>query len=190
MHEIEPHYNWREYYIAEEDKFSPFYEREYSEFEFSNTIYNFYIHPQWDDIGSPTLFLKILFVDYDTGSCIIELMGEWNDAIHNDIMFLKRNVIERIQLNGITKFLLIGENILNFHGEDSDYYQEWFEEIADEGGWIVAINFRPHVLEEFKNYGLHYYLLIGDRFSNIPWRTLKPQHLLAMIDQKVIKALP
>ena len=60
MHFIEPYYNWRGYYIASEDPSSPFYERVYSEFEYSNRIYNFLIHPQWDYFGSPTLFVKVL----------------------------------------------------------------------------------------------------------------------------------
>ena len=75
MHFIEPHFGWRGYYIASEDPDSPFYEREYSEFEFNQSIYNFYIHPQWDSIGSPTLFIKILFVDYDESYAILELIG-------------------------------------------------------------------------------------------------------------------
>jgi hypothetical protein len=54
MHELEPFYNWRHLYIAAEDEDSPFYEAEYSEFTFSNTIYNYYIHPQWDNMGSET----------------------------------------------------------------------------------------------------------------------------------------
>jgi len=81
MHTVEPFYEWRDYYIASEDSNSPFFENTYSEFEFSNSIYNFYIHPQWDSIDSPTLFLKILFADYNDGFAIIELIGEWNDAI-------------------------------------------------------------------------------------------------------------
>ena len=59
MHEIEPFYNWRHIYIAEEDPKSPFYKRTYSEFEYSQTVYNYYIHPQWDDFGSKTLYIKI-----------------------------------------------------------------------------------------------------------------------------------
>ena len=94
MHELEPFFNWRGYYIAENDPASPFFERQYSEFEYSDAIYNFYIHPQWDNIGSPTLFIKLIYVDYAEGYCIIELMGEWNDAIHNDVMFLKRDIAE------------------------------------------------------------------------------------------------
>ena len=65
MHEIEPYFNWRHLYTAEEDPQSPFYKRTYSEFEFSQTVYNYYIHPQWDDFGSRTLYLKILFTDYE-----------------------------------------------------------------------------------------------------------------------------
>jgi hypothetical protein len=37
MHDIEPYYNWRYLYTAETDERSPFYGREYSEFEFSKT---------------------------------------------------------------------------------------------------------------------------------------------------------
>ena len=85
MHSIEPFYNWRAYYIASEDKRSPFYGRNYSEFEFTNSIYNYCIHPQWDSIGSETLFLKILYCDYDLGFVILEMMGEWNDAIENEV---------------------------------------------------------------------------------------------------------
>src|ERR1700741_550312 len=118
MHEIEPYYNWRHLYTAEEDENSPFYGREYSEFEFSNTIYNYYIHPQWDDFGSQTLYIKILFVDYDQKYAVIEFIGEWNDAINNDIMLLKRDIVESMMRYGINKFILIGENVLNFHVSD------------------------------------------------------------------------
>ncbi|HVE60288.1 MAG TPA: hypothetical protein VNA26_00615, partial [Chitinophagaceae bacterium] len=78
MHTIEPFYNWRHLYMSEEDENSPFFGREYSEFEFTNSIYDHFIHPQWDDIGSPTLFMKIIFADYEEGFAVIELLGEWN----------------------------------------------------------------------------------------------------------------
>ena len=147
MHFIEPFFNWRGYYIASDDAVSPFYEREYSEFEFSNRIYNFLIHPQWDYFGSSTLFLKVLYADYDGGYAIIEFIGEWNDAIENDIMVLKRDVIEPMMNQGINKFILIGENVLNFHSSDDCYYDEWFEEVEE--GWIATINFHEHVVKEF-----------------------------------------
>lgn len=190
MHELEPFYRWRDYYVADEDKHSPFYGRTYSEFEYSTTIYNYYIHPQWDEIGSPTLFCKLLFADYITGFAVLEFIGEWNDCIHNDIMFLKRNVIEKLMENGISRFLVIGENVLNFHTSDDCYYEEWFEEAQDEGGWIVGIGFRPHVLEEMQNANIHYYMLLGERYDTVNWRTYTPAQLYVKIDQLVLNALP
>jgi hypothetical protein len=173
--------------VSEEDERSPFYSRTYSEFEFSNTIYDHFIHPQWDEIGSSTLFIKIIYVNYDRAFCIIELMGEWNDTLHNDIMFLKRNVIEFMIEEGINKFILIGENILNFHSLDNDYYQEWFDEIED--GWIVAINFRTHVFEEFKSANLDYYIAFGGRFDQLSWRAHDPNQLYERIDNLLMKRL-
>src|SRR5438270_1407444 len=126
MHDIEPFYNWRHIYVSEEDERSPFYGRDYSEFEYSNTIYNYYIHPQWDDFGSQTLYMKVLFADYEQKYAIIEFIGEWNDAINNDIMFLKREIVENMMGFGINKFILIGENVMNFQASDDCYYEEWF----------------------------------------------------------------
>ena len=110
MQDIEPYYRWRDLYTAEDDELSPFYGREYSEFEYSNTIYNYFIHPQWDDFGSNTLYLKVIYADYNQQFAIIEFIGEWNDAIENDIMTLKRDIIEPMIESGINKFILIGEN--------------------------------------------------------------------------------
>ena len=78
MHDLEPHFRWRDQYIAAADKRSPFYGRTYNEFQYGLQLYNFYLHPQWDEFGSNTLYAKILFVDYDEGYALIELMGEWN----------------------------------------------------------------------------------------------------------------
>lgn len=187
MHDIEPYYNWRSLYIASEDEKSPFYEREYSEFEYTNAIYNYLIHPQWDDIESSTLYIKILFVDYDQNYAIIEMIGEWNDAINNDIMLLKRNVIEKIMEYGVNKFILIGENILNFHASDDCYYQEWFEEVED--GWIAFLNFRKHVLDEFQNANIDYYILSGGKLNDIAWRTTTPQQLFEKVEHFVQKRI-
>ena len=96
MQDIEPYYSWRHMYISSEDELSPFYGREYSEFEYSNTVYNYYIHPQWDDFGSTTLYMKVIFADYEQQYAIIEFIGEWNDAINNDIMMLKRDIIDEM----------------------------------------------------------------------------------------------
>lgn len=90
MHDIEPWWGWRDEYVAEKDSRSPFYGRTYDEFTFTNKVYNYFIHPQWDFFGSETLYGKILYVDYTRHYALIELIGEWNDCITNDIMFLKR----------------------------------------------------------------------------------------------------
>ncbi len=187
MHTLEPHFLWRNLYIASEDDRSPFYDREYSEFEFTHAVYNYLIHPQWDAFGSATLYTKILFADYDKGFAILEFIGEWNDLLYNDIMFLKREVLEVLMLHGINKFILIGEYVMNFHTSGDDYYQEWYEDIED--GWIAMINFREHVLEEFARGRIHHYLVFTRELSNLSWRQLSPVQLYDIVTSKVIKRL-
>lgn len=184
MHYIEPYYNWRHLYTAEEDEQSPFYGKEYSEFEFSNTIYNYYIHPQWDEFGSRTLYLKILFADYDFNFVILELIGEWNDAVENDIMQLKRNIIDPMIEKGISKFILIGENVLNFHSGDTDYYEEWTEDIRDSGGWIVSINMPDQTRREFGEAKLDPVILQMDTHN---WRTFHPLHFFQLLDNRILR---
>ena len=140
MHDIEPYHRWHQYYDSSEDPYSPFNGKEYNYDLYSETIYGYYIAPGWDFIGSETLYIKILFTDYERGFSVIEFIGEWNDAINNDIMHLKRNILEHLIYNGVNKFILIGENIMNFHGSDDCYYEEWFEELED--GWIAGFLIR------------------------------------------------
>ncbi len=175
MHTIEPYFNWRHLYITAEDEQSPFYGYENSEVHFTHAIYDHIIHPQWDDMGSHTLFLKILFADYEKSYVIIELFGEWNDCINNDIMTLKRDVIEPLMYQGIDKFILIGENVLNFHASDDCYYEEWFDELED--GWIAALNFREHVLEEMNGVGIDYYFVMQGDLNDVSWRTKSPSQV-------------
>ena len=180
MQDLEPFYNWRELYIASEDERSPFFGVVYSEFEYSNTIYNYFIHPQWDDFGSTTLYLKVLYADYLRGFCVIEFIGEWNDAINNDIMFVKREVVESMIGNGVNKFILIGENVLNFHGSDDCYYEEWFQDIDE--GWITAINFRPHVMIEMQRFNVDSYFLTGGELDELNWRSYIPNDLISYVE--------
>ena len=188
MHTIEPYYRWRNLYCAEEDPQSPFYGRMYSEFEFVNTIYNYYIHPQWDEFGSATLYMKIIFADYESRFAVIEFIGEWNDCLYNDIMFLKRDVIDNLISSGIKKFLLVGENVYNFHFSDDCYYQEWFEDIED--GWIVGLNFRPHVVEEFRKCLIHYYINFTPGEEEFHWRKYEPLTLCDAIEKWLPGRLP
>ncbi len=189
MHEIEPYYNWRNYYVASEDPQSPFYDREYSEMYYTEAIYDHYIHPQWDNIGSPTLYIKVLFADYQDEFAIIELMGEWNDCINNDIMMLKRDIIEIMMQEGISKFILIGENVLNFHSSDELYYDEWFDDVEDMGGWIALLNFREHVLDDFQAADIDSYFVMGGKLNDMGWRTYTPIQLFKKVNSMVMKRL-
>ena len=187
MHLIEPYYNWRHYYIATEYEQSPFYGRVNSEFEFEYAVYDHLIHPQWDAFGSHTLYMKLLYTDYERGFAILEFIGEWNDCLHNDIMFLKRNVVEPLNENGINKFILIGENVLNFHHAEDDYYQEWFDEVEE--GWIAGINFHEHVIKEFSAANIDFYISFGGPFDEVPWRVLSPVQLYQKINQLMMHRL-
>lgn len=182
MQDIEPFYNWRHLYTAEEDRLSPFYGRTYSEFEYSQTVYNYYIHPQWDDFGSRTLYMKILFADYDLGFAIIELFGEWNDAIENDIMTLRRDITDHLYARGITKFILIAENVLNFHSSDDSYYEEWREQLSDDDGWVVVLNMPEQSKYDFRRARLTNYI----ELLELPeWRTFVPEVIFQLLDQQM-----
>lgn len=187
MHFIEPFFAWRELYIASEDPSSPLFQHINSEVEFTDKIYNYVIHPQWDNFGSETLFLKILYVDYEDCYCIIEFIGEWNDAIENDIMTLKRDILEPIMDLGINKFILIGENVLNFHHSDDSYYEEWFEEVED--GWIALINFHEHVTKEFERAHIDHYFVMKGELDDIEWRTYLPEQFFEKIQEYVVKRI-
>jgi hypothetical protein len=186
MHNIEPFYNWEKFYNIESDKKSPFFGRIYS-LHYEHDIYGYYIHPQWDSIGSDTLFIKILFVDYKKKFAIIELFGEWNDALHNDIMQLKRVVIDRLSKNGINQFILMGENVFNFHASDDCYYEEWFEDVED--GWIACLNFRDFVEGEWTKFKLDFYLNFGKNLYIDDWRTYTPQNLYTRVNEMIKKRL-
>jgi hypothetical protein len=187
VQDIEPYYRWRELYITSEDERSPFFGVVNSEFEYSNTVYNYYIHPQWDDFGSNTLYVKILYADYERSFAVLEFIGEWNDALYNDIMFLMREVVEPLIRNGISKFILIGENVLNFHGSDDCYYEEWFQEVEE--GWIAALNFRPHVMKEMEKFNVDSYLVTGGDLDDLNWRVFNPVELLNQVEKIVSRRL-
>lgn len=189
MHSIEPYYNWRGMYVASEDPQSPFFGRDYSEFEFTDHIYDHYIHPQWDNFGSTTLFIKVLYCDYDDQFAIIEFIGEWNDLLYNDIMTLKREIIEPMMNQGITKFILVGENVLNFHSSDDCYYEEWFEEVNDVDGWIALLNFRDHVLEDMEQANIDSYFVLGGKLNEVKWRTFHPLQLFQVVENFVVKRI-
>jgi hypothetical protein len=187
MHDIEPFYNWEKYYSVARDEKSPFYGKEYDFTQYTNDIYGYYIDPAWDYIGSETLYIKILFADYSKSFVVIEMMGEWNDAINNDIMHFKRNVVDYLLKRGISQYILIGENIFNFHGSDDCYYEEWFEDVED--GWIAALNFRDFVLDEWKKFKLDWYVNFGGSLEIDDWRTMKPQAFYDKVREAIVRRI-
>lgn len=184
MHDIEPFYNWQDLYNSSEDERSPFFNAFHDEFNYRNKVYNYYIHPLWDEIGSETLYAKLLFADYEEGFCILEFIGEWNDCINNDIMFLKRDIIEPLENQGIYNFILIWEHVFNFHGSDDCYYEEWHEEIKDEQGNIFFINMQKPVLDEIKLFGIQHFVNLGPDLQDINWRKMNPMDLMEFVASK------
>ncbi len=162
---------------------SPFVGKEYNYELYSETIYGYYIDPAWDFFGSETLYLKILFADYERNFVVMEFIGEWNDALNNDIMHLKRNIVEHLNMHGINKFILIGENVFNFHGSDDCYYEEWFEDVED--GWIAMVNFPDFVLSEMNIYNIDAYINSGGNLNIDNWRTLKPLVFFEKVNQLI-----
>ncbi len=188
MQEIEPFYRWEDYYEAGEDERSPFYGREINYNMYENTVYGYYIHPSWEFIGSETLYMKLLYVNYEEEICIMEFIGEWNDTLHNDVMHLKRNVIDLLVAEGIKKYILIGENVLNFHGSDDEYYAEWFEEAED--GWIAAVNFREFVEREMSKYNIDSYVNLGGSLSEMDeWRTQLPWNFAKQVEESIVRRI-
>ena len=184
MHNIEPFYLWRDIYNSEYDENALNYGEVYSEFHYSNRVYNYLIHPQWDSFGSDTLFYKLLYADYEQEFCVIELIGEWNDAINNDIMVFKTELINHLVDCGIQHFAIIMENVLNFHADGNDYYQEWKDDV--EGG-IYFINALPHVNEEMQAYNLQHYISFGGDLDDVNWRKNKPDQLLEILETKYLE---
>jgi hypothetical protein len=115
------------------------------------------------------------------GFAIIEMIGEWNDAIENDIMTLRREVTDMLFDAGIYKFILIAENVLNYHSSERDYYEDWFENVADEDGWIICLNMPEQSQYDFRKLKLNYYVELKD----LPvWRKYKPELLFQLLDEE------
>ena len=123
--------------------------------------------------------MKILYANYDLGFCVLEFLGEWNDCIENTISILKRNIVDLLIQEGINKFLVLGENVLNYHPSDDLYYEEWADETAL--GWIVGLNFREHIQQEMSSSGVSRYLRLYPELQEMNWRKYRPDQLLDLI---------
>jgi hypothetical protein len=101
-------------------------------------------------------------------------------------MNLKREVIDKLFESGITKFIIIAENVLNFHSGDKDYYEEWFDEVMDAGGWIAIINMPEQTQHDFRKAKLNRFIQLIELEN---WRTYKPFHLFKLIDEQIARLL-
>jgi hypothetical protein len=88
--------------------------------------------------------------------------------------------------DGIYKFILIGEHVYNFHNGDRDYYEELYDELADEIGWAVMVNLHPAAQYDFLQKKLNRYI---ELMEIAPWRTYKPEDFFQLIDQKINQRL-
>jgi hypothetical protein len=127
-----------------------------------------------------------LLADYEEKYAVIELIGEWNDAIENDIMELKREVLEKFMDEGIYKFILIGENVLNYHSDGKDYYEELYEEVSENNGWVVCLNMPAQTQYDFIHARLNRYIELKELDN---WRTYKPFYLFKKIDNELMARL-
>lgn len=185
---IEPFYGWLELYSHDKDSNSPFHEVEHNLFEFDRMIYNMPVHPLWDDFGSESLLVKILYADYAQGFAILELFGEWNDLFDNDFKLLAENCLTYLIDNGIQRFILICENVFHGYFDTDDYYQAVQEELEE--GWICLVNLRESVQAEMQQYGLHQYLFWSPQLDGLPWRTFQPVQLFRLAASRLENLLP
>ena len=77
--------------------------------------------------------------------------------------------------------------MLNFHGSDDSYYEEWFQDIED--GWIALINFQPHVLDELRTANLDYYLNFGGELDAMVWRKFSPADVFKRVEHTLRRRL-
>jgi hypothetical protein len=97
-------------------------------------------------------------------------------------MLLKRYVLEPFESESIHKFILIAENVLNFHSDGTDYYDELSQELRESGGWVVCLNMPYQSEIEFKQAGNHHFI----ELYNIPeWRSYRPFHLLRKVESLI-----
>jgi len=185
--EIEPFYGWLPLYSHETDERSPFHGVEHNLFEYDRYIHNIPCHPLWDDIGSESLLIKILFVHYSKGYAIIELFGEWNDLFYNDFKLLAENCLTYLADQGINRFILICENVFHIYLENDDYYQAMQEELED--GWICAMRMREEVRKEMQDYGILDYFYWSPPLDQLAWRKLKPTQLFELVNSRMGKLL-
>ena len=73
-----------------------------------------------------------------------------------------------------------------FQASDDCYYEEWFEEVTDENGWIVALNMPEATQYDFRKRKINYFIELMEMPN---WRVFKPEHLFMRINEELVKRL-
>jgi len=83
---------------------------------------------------------------------------------------------------------LLCDNVLEYHGSDDSYYEEWWDDIKEEGGWITVLNLREHILTEMEQVRLQHFINIGEEFNEVNWRKPTPKlvynEILSILNSK------
>ena len=187
LRDIEPFYGWLDLYSHDGDEKSPFHHIEHNLFYYDRSVNQIPVHPLWDDIGSESLLVKILYADYREGYAIIELFGEWNDLFENDYKLFGENCLTYLIDQGIDKFILICENVFHIYLQDDDYYQALQEEM--DSGWICALRLREEVRQDMVDYGISSYFFWSPVLDEMAWRKMKPFQLFGIINSRMQKIL-
>jgi len=74
--------------------------------------------------------------------------------------------------------------VLNFHSSDTDYYEEWGEDIRDDGGWVVAINMPEQTQYDFRRSHIDRYITLMESAN---WRTYQPHDFFQSIDNAMLR---
>jgi hypothetical protein len=94
-------------------------------------------------------------------------------------MTLRRDITDILFLKGISKYIFIAENVLNFHSSDDSYYEEWREQLEEAKGWVIILNMPAQSQYDFKQARLTNYVELVD-FPQ--WRTLKPEIIFQQME--------
>ena len=69
------------------------------------------------------------------------------------------------------------------------FSERWQTANSTRYGWIIMLNFREHVLSEFKQHNLDYYFLSGGELNDFNWRRFSPGQLFGNLCKVVQKRL-
>ncbi|MEO6819225.1 MAG: hypothetical protein ABI266_05565, partial [Ginsengibacter sp.] len=72
------------------------------------------------------------------------------------------------------------------HSSDDSYYEEWYEDVKENGGWIVFMNMPEATQHDFINSRLNNYV---ELINFVQWRTMKPELLFNQIDNLLLRRL-